>query len=116
MKRSISTPEFGGRSKAAEVEEENGKVEAVALTVWKKSLVLNCNGFTVFDGRGNLVFRVDNYVAANKAGEIVLMDAIGKCLLTIRRKVCVILTLLDRFKKGMMEGNKDDTFFSLLFI
>lgn len=86
LKRSISTPEFGGRSKAAEAEEESGKVEAVALTVWKKSLLLNCNGFTVFDGKGNLMFRVDNYVAANKAAEIVLMDAIGKSLLTIRRK------------------------------
>ncbi|KAF8407306.1 hypothetical protein HHK36_006433 [Tetracentron sinense] len=55
------------------------------LTVWKKSLLFNCNGFTVFDAKGNLVFRVDNYVAGNK-GEIVLMDATGKPLLTIRRK------------------------------
>ncbi|GAB4830784.1 hypothetical protein Ancab_004817 [Ancistrocladus abbreviatus] len=55
------------------------------LTVWKKSLLLNCKGFTVYDGKGNLVFRVDNYVAASKA-EIVLMDAAGKPLLTIRRK------------------------------
>ncbi|KAF8407307.1 hypothetical protein HHK36_006434 [Tetracentron sinense] len=55
------------------------------LTVWKKSLLLNCKGFTVFDAKGNLVFRVDNYVSGNK-GEIVLMDATGKPLLTIRRK------------------------------
>ncbi|OVA17159.1 LURP1-like domain [Macleaya cordata] len=55
------------------------------LTVWKKSLLFNCNGFTVFDTKGNLVFRVDNYLAGNKA-EIVLMDASGKSLLTIRRK------------------------------
>ncbi|KAK4796103.1 hypothetical protein SAY86_028429 [Trapa natans] len=55
------------------------------LTVWRKSLLLNCNGFTVFDCKGNLVFRVDNYVAGHR-GEIVLMDASGKPLLTIRRK------------------------------
>ncbi|KAF3448938.1 hypothetical protein FNV43_RR09656 [Rhamnella rubrinervis] len=55
------------------------------LTVWKKSLLFNCSGFTVFDAKGNLVFRVDNYMAGNK-GEIVLMDAAGKPLLTIRRK------------------------------
>jgi len=55
------------------------------LTVWKKSLLFNCTGFTVFDAKGNLVFRVDNYMAGNK-GEIVLMDAAGKPLLTIRRK------------------------------
>ncbi|KAK3444691.1 hypothetical protein EUGRSUZ_A00877 [Eucalyptus grandis] len=61
-----------------------GKEEV--LTVWKKSLLLNCNGFTVFDCKGNLVFRVDNYLAGNK-GEVVLMDAAGKPLLTVRRKV-----------------------------
>ncbi|KAK4795769.1 hypothetical protein SAY86_028095 [Trapa natans] len=55
------------------------------LTVWRKSLLLNCNGFTVFDCKGNLVFRVDNYVAGHR-GEIVLMDASGRPLLTIRRK------------------------------
>lgn len=58
---------------------------AVVLTVWTKSLLFNCNGFTVYDAKGNLVFRVDNYIAGNK-GEIVLMDASGKPLLTIRRK------------------------------
>ncbi|KAL5538710.1 hypothetical protein UlMin_045398 [Ulmus minor] len=59
--------------------------DAEILTVWTKSLLFNCNGFTVFDCKGNLVFRVDNYIAGNK-GEIVLMDAAGKPLLTIRRK------------------------------
>ncbi|KAJ4704175.1 putative LURP-one-related 8 [Melia azedarach] len=58
---------------------------AAVLTVWKKSLLFNCNGFTVYDGMGNLVFRVDNYMQGNK-GEILLMDAAGKPLLTIRRK------------------------------
>lgn len=61
-----------------------GKEEV--LTVWKKSLLLNCKGYTVFDCKGNLVFRVDNYLAGHK-GEIVLMDAAGKPLLTIRHKV-----------------------------
>lgn len=60
--------------------------ETEVLTVWRKSLLFNGNGFTVFDGKGNLVFRVDNYASENK-GEIVLMDAGGKPLLTIRRKV-----------------------------
>ena len=64
-----------------------GGGDPAVLTVWKKSLLFNCSGFTVFDGKGNLVFRVDNYVAGNK-GEIVLMDASGKPLVTIRRKVC----------------------------
>jgi uncharacterized protein YxjI len=58
---------------------------AVVLTVWKKSLLFNCDGFTVYDCKGNLVFRVDNYVAGNR-GEVVLMDASGNSLLTVRRK------------------------------
>ncbi|KAE8673668.1 Protein LURP-one-related 8 [Hibiscus syriacus] len=64
--------------------EETPKEEAV-LTVWKKSLLLSCDGFTVFDGKGDLVFRVDNYMQSNKRS-ILLMDANGKPLLTIRRK------------------------------
>lgn len=60
-------------------------LQVQVLTVWKKSLVLNCEGFTVFDPHGNLVFRVDNYMAATK-GHIFLMDASGATLLTIRRK------------------------------
>lgn len=68
------------------------EADEVVLTVWKKSLLFNCNGFTVFDGKGNLLFRVDNYMAASGSnGEIVLMDATGKPLLTIRRKVCLEL-------------------------
>ncbi|KAI3819160.1 hypothetical protein L1987_12985 [Smallanthus sonchifolius] len=57
----------------------------VILAVWKKSLIFNCDGFTVFDTKGNLIFRVDNYAAGNKA-EVLLMDAVGRPLLTIRRK------------------------------
>lgn len=60
--------------------------EAVVYTVWRKSLLFNGNGFTVFDAKGNLVFRVENYSAGSR-NEIVLMDAAGKPLLTLRRKV-----------------------------
>ncbi|KAJ3684263.1 hypothetical protein LUZ61_013427 [Rhynchospora tenuis] len=59
--------------------------EAEVLTVWRKSLLFNCSGFTVYDARGNLVFRVDNYGSGCKS-EVVLMDAAGKPLLSIRRK------------------------------
>ncbi|KAJ6810835.1 protein LURP-one-related 8-like [Iris pallida] len=65
--------------------DDDGRKEEEVLTVWRKSLLLNGKGFTVFDGKGDLVFRVDNYASDNK-GEIVLMDAVGKPLLTIRRK------------------------------
>ncbi|KAK1437190.1 hypothetical protein QVD17_02978 [Tagetes erecta] len=60
-------------------------VDPVVLTVWKKSLLFNSDGFTVFDTNGDLVFRVDNYAAGNKS-EVVLMDAAGHSLITVRKK------------------------------
>ncbi|CAD6268584.1 unnamed protein product [Miscanthus lutarioriparius] len=57
------------------------------LTVWRKSLLFNCDGFTVYDARGDLAFRVDSYDASGRRrAEVVLMDAMGTPLLTVRRK------------------------------
>ncbi|RLM69932.1 protein LURP-one-related 8-like [Panicum miliaceum] len=56
------------------------------LTVWRKSLLFNCHGFTVFDAKGDLAFRVDCYAASRRRAEVVLMDVAGKPLLTVRRK------------------------------
>jgi uncharacterized protein YxjI len=57
------------------------------LTVWRKSLLFNCDGFTVYDARGDLVFRVDSYDGSGRRrAEVVLMDATGTPLLTVRRK------------------------------
>ncbi|KAG0488758.1 hypothetical protein HPP92_007407 [Vanilla planifolia] len=67
--------------------------EPVTLTVWRKSLLFNCSGFTVFDAKGDLVFRVDNYSSSRRT-EIVLMDFSGKSLFTIRRKK---LSLIERW-------------------
>lgn len=54
------------------------------LTVWRKSLLISCKGFTVIDSNGDLVYRVDNYVGHPE--EVVLMDASGKSVLTMRRR------------------------------
>ncbi|GJN28446.1 hypothetical protein PR202_gb16571 [Eleusine coracana subsp. coracana] len=59
------------------------------LTVWRKSLLFNCDGFTVFDAKGDLAFRVDCYGSPGRRrrrAEVVLMDVAGKPLLTVRRK------------------------------
>ncbi|XP_066340854.1 protein LURP-one-related 8-like [Miscanthus floridulus] len=61
------------------------------LTVWRKSLLLNCSGFTVYDASGALAFRVDCYDSARRglrrrAAEVVLMDVAGTPLLTVRRR------------------------------
>ncbi|KAG9455781.1 hypothetical protein H6P81_000289 [Aristolochia fimbriata] len=57
------------------------------LTVMKTSLFFAGDGFTVYDCKGELVFRVDSYGPDwRDKDEIVLMDGSGKCLLTVRRK------------------------------
>lgn len=88
VKAAASAPEA---APAVAVAEEKG--EAVALTVWRRSLLFNGKGFTVFDGKGNLVFRVETY-AGGSPREVVLMDADGRALLTIRRKK---LSLVDEW-------------------
>ncbi|GAB2212012.1 hypothetical protein Droror1_Dr00025355 [Drosera rotundifolia] len=58
-------------------------VPSTSLTVWKKSLVYGCDGFTVFGTEGGLVFRVDNY--KGHSGEVVLMDHKGIPINTVGR-------------------------------
>ncbi|XP_010472987.1 PREDICTED: protein LURP-one-related 5 isoform X2 [Camelina sativa] len=62
--------------------------EERSLTVRKTSLFFTGDGFTVYDCKGSLVFRVDSYGGPNTrdTDEVVLMDAHGRCLLTLRRK------------------------------
>jgi hypothetical protein len=71
-------------------EEEPKPAEAMALTVWRKSLLFNCDGFTVFDATGGLAFRVDCYGTSGSrrrhAEAVVLMDAAGVPLVTVRRR------------------------------
>jgi uncharacterized protein YxjI len=80
------TAPAGGR---AAVEEQ--QQQPTVLTVWRKSLLFNCDGFTVFDATGGLAFRVDRYGSSSgsrrRAEDVVLMDAAGKPLLTVRRKI-----------------------------
>jgi uncharacterized protein YxjI len=73
-------PSPAERSAAAAGSEEE---EATSLTVWCKSLLFNCRGYTVFDARGDLAFRVDSYDAE---AEVVLMDPAGRPAFTVRRK------------------------------
>ncbi|KAL6905735.1 hypothetical protein ACP4OV_003336 [Aristida adscensionis] len=72
----------GAAAAAAAAEQEQ---QPAVLTVWRKSLLFNCEGFTVFDARGDLAFRVDCYGSGRRA-EVVLMDVAGTPLLTVRRK------------------------------
>lgn len=61
--------------------------EETHLTVSKTSLFFAGDGFTVYDSKGELVFRVDSYGPdIRERDELVLMDPHGRCLLTVRRK------------------------------
>ncbi|XP_024934784.3 protein LURP-one-related 17 [Ziziphus jujuba] len=62
----------------------SGGGTCTSLTVWRKSLLISCNGFTVIDSKGNLIYRVDNYIGHPQ--EIILMDGSGKSVLTMHRR------------------------------
>ncbi|CAK9156569.1 unnamed protein product [Ilex paraguariensis] len=57
---------------------------SISLTVWRKSLLFSCHGFTVIGSGGNLVFRVDNYTG--RSNDVTLMDGSGKPILTVCRR------------------------------
>ena len=56
------------------------------FTIWMKSLVCHTNGCTVFDSKGEIVYRVENYDSKGSS-EVHLMDLRGKVLFTILKKV-----------------------------
>ncbi|AEE33019.2 LURP-one-like protein (DUF567) [Arabidopsis thaliana] len=58
--------------------------EQERFTIWMKSLVFNSKGCTVFDSKGNLIYRVDNYDSKSWSNEVYFMDLNGKILFTLR--------------------------------
>ncbi|GER26849.1 hypothetical protein STAS_02507 [Striga asiatica] len=62
----------------------NSQENCVSFTVWRKSLVFSCKGFTVIGSDGSLVYRVDNY--SGRPDKIVLMDGPGHPIFTISRR------------------------------
>jgi translation initiation factor eIF-2B subunit alpha len=60
--------------------------EKESFTIWMRSLVFHSKGCTVFDSKGNLIYRVDNY-NSKSCSEVYLMDLYGKILFTLRQKV-----------------------------
>ncbi|PWZ30140.1 Protein LURP-one-related 8 [Zea mays] len=78
-----SSPAEGAAAAAAGAPPAGGEGEATSLTVWRKSLLFNCRGYTVFDARGDLAYRADSYDAE---AEVVLMDPAGRPAFTVRRR------------------------------
>ncbi|XP_062119576.1 protein LURP-one-related 17-like [Humulus lupulus] len=74
------------KQKEQQYDSQNDVVGAcTSLTVWRKSLLMSCNGFTVIDSNGNLIYRVDNYMGF-RPEEITLMDGSGKSILTLMHR------------------------------
>ncbi|KAL0297581.1 UNVERIFIED_CONTAM: protein LURP-one-related 17 [Sesamum calycinum] len=77
----------------------------VSLTVWTKSLVFSCKGFTVIGPDGSLVYRVDNYTG--RPDQTLLMDGSGNPIFTIcRRKKLRLVDNNWQVYEGEM-GNND---------
>jgi len=87
LSRAVHEEQEQEREGEHDQEKNNAEKLCTSLTVWRKSLVMSCKGFTVIDCYGNLVYRVDNYIG--RPNEVTLMDASGKSILTMfRRRVC----------------------------
>ncbi|XAR67780.1 hypothetical protein NMG60_11002678 [Bertholletia excelsa] len=81
--------------------------EETNLTVLKTSLFFAGDGFTVYDSKGHLVFRVECYGPDSRdRGQLVLMDAAGRCLLTVRRKRPSLHQRWEGFLGERKEGQK----------
>ncbi|KAL6006263.1 hypothetical protein ACLOJK_040309 [Asimina triloba] len=81
--------------------------EETHLTVLKTSLFFAGDGFTVYNARGEVVFRVDSYGPdARLRHELVLTDASGKCVLTVRRKRPSLHHRWEGFLGERSEGQK----------
>ncbi|XP_037430413.1 protein LURP-one-related 11-like [Triticum dicoccoides] len=67
------------------VGEEHRSQQREVFTIWMKSLVLNGSGCTVFDSRGRIVYRVDNY-GSHRSVDVCLMDITGSVVLQVLEK------------------------------
>lgn len=57
-----------------------------AFTVWMKSLFMQGNGCAVFNQKGKIVYRIDNYEKKDSR-KVFLMDLRGKVLFTLIQRV-----------------------------
>ncbi|XP_022754169.1 protein LURP-one-related 5-like [Durio zibethinus] len=82
--------------------------EETHLTVHKTSVFFPGDGFVIDNPKGELIFRFDSYNGPDSQpkDELVLMDATGKCLLTLIRKKPSLDQLL-----GVQMENESQIFF-----
>ncbi|XP_016480999.1 protein LURP-one-related 4-like [Nicotiana tabacum] len=73
------------------------------FTIWMKSLVFHGNGCTVFNSKGEIVFRVDNYQESCR-DEVCLMDLKGQVLFSIKREKLRVLGRWNGYGCGGIKG------------
>lgn len=76
------------------------------FTVWLKSLIFHGNGCTVFNSKGEVVFRVDNY-QEKSSNEVFLMDLNGDVLFSIQRQKVRVFGRWNGYKWNGSKANKE---------
>ncbi|XP_068662362.1 protein LURP-one-related 11-like [Aristolochia californica] len=68
-----------------------------SFTIWMKSLVFHGSGCTVFDSKGEIIYRIDNYNHKHN-DRVFLMDLRGHVLFTLVRKKLTVLGSWEGYK------------------
>ncbi|KAK2989079.1 hypothetical protein RJ640_018868, partial [Escallonia rubra] len=86
--------------------------ERETFTLWMKSLVMNGNGYTVYDSNGKVVYRIDNY-DSKCSNEVHLMDLRGRVLCTIVRKKLLRFGLWDGYTSDAPKAKNSKPWFQV---
>nr|XP_009770855.1 PREDICTED: uncharacterized protein LOC104221486 [Nicotiana sylvestris] len=73
------------------------------FTIWMKSLVFHGNGCTVFNSKGEIVFKVDNYQETN-SNEVFLVDLYGQVLFSIKKEKLRLFGRWNGYSSGGFKG------------
>ncbi|OIT23595.1 PREDICTED: protein LURP-one-related 11-like [Nicotiana attenuata] len=92
---SSSSPSFSSSPYVTSIRE--------TFTIWMKSLVFHGNGCTVFNSKGDIVFRIDNYQESCR-DEVCLMDLKGHVLFSIKREKLRVFGRWNGYGCGGIKG------------
>ncbi|KAK6935369.1 LURP-one-related [Dillenia turbinata] len=79
-------------------------------TIWMKSLIYNSNGCTIFNSKGDIVYRIDNYTR-KCSSEVYLMDIRGQVLFTLRRKKLSLFRCWEGYRSSNLDTRKETPMF-----
>ncbi|XP_022773123.1 protein LURP-one-related 4-like [Durio zibethinus] len=82
------------------------------FTIWMKSLVCHTNGCTVFDSKGEIVYRVENYDSKGSS-EVHLMDLRGQVLFTILKQKLQLFGCWNGYRGSFTGRKKENPYFQV---